>query len=91
MYLPVGGESVAVFATKAGAPTNPHWYHNLLANPRVRAEIGTQTADFTARVAEGDERERLWTEQKRVNPGFAGYEEKTTRQIPVVILEPANA
>lgn len=91
MYLPLGDGRVAVFASKAGAPTNPDWYHNLLANPHVRAEIGTETAGFTARVAEGGERERIWTEQKSAWPGFADYETKTARQIPVVILEPASA
>ena len=80
----------AVFASKAGAPTNPDWYYNLLANPRVSAEIGTQTLPFVARVAEGAERDRIWTAQKIANPGFADYERKTTRQIPVVILEPVH-
>jgi deazaflavin-dependent oxidoreductase (nitroreductase family) len=90
MYLAAGGGSVAVFASKAGAPANPDWYHNLLANPGVRAEIGAQTLEFTARVAEGEERERLWAEQKRAYPGFAGYETNTARQIPVVILDLAR-
>lgn len=89
MYQDIG-EGVAVFASKAGAPTNPAWYHNLLANPRVSAEIGTDTVEVVARVAEGPERERIWEAQKRAYPGFADYETKTTRQIPVVILEPAQ-
>ncbi len=89
MYQDIG-EGVAVFASKAGAPTNPAWYHNLLANPRVSAEIGTDTVEVVARVAEGRERERIWEAQKRAYPGFADYETKTTRQIPVVILEPAQ-
>src|SRR5580693_9954581 len=74
----------AVFASKAGAPTNPDWYHNLVAHPAVEAEIGTQTVDLTARVAGDAEREPIWTAQKSEYPGFAEYEEKTTRQIPVV-------
>jgi deazaflavin-dependent oxidoreductase (nitroreductase family) len=90
MYQDIGGNNVAVFASKAGAPTNPDWYHNLLANPRVSAEIGTGTVEAVARVAEGDERERIWGAQKRAYPGFADYETKTTRQIPVVILEPVQ-
>lgn len=89
MYQDIG-DGVAVFASKAGAPTNPAWYHNLLANPRVSAEIGTETLPFVARVAEGAERDRIWEAQKQANPGFADYERKTTRQIPVVILEPAE-
>ncbi len=90
MYRQVGDNNIAVFASKAGAPTNPDWYHNLLANPRVSAEIGTGSAEFTARVAEGAERDRIWQDHKRDNPGFADYETKTTRQIPVVILEPVR-
>jgi deazaflavin-dependent oxidoreductase (nitroreductase family) len=88
MYRRVG-DNYAVFASKAGAPTNPDWYHNLVANPTVRAEIGTQTLDLTARVAGNAEREPIWTAQKAEYPGFAEYELKTNRQIPVVILEPA--
>jgi deazaflavin-dependent oxidoreductase (nitroreductase family) len=90
MYRDLGNGSYAVFASKGGAPTNPAWYHNLLAHPQVSAEIGTRTERFTARVAEGDERERIWTAHKAANPGFADYERKTTRQIPVVILDPVS-
>jgi deazaflavin-dependent oxidoreductase (nitroreductase family) len=87
MALPKG---FAVFASAAGSPKNPAWYHNLIANPRVRAEIGADTIEFTARVAEGEERERIWTAQKDAYQGFADYERATTRQIPVVILEPVR-
>lgn len=80
----------AVFASKAGAPTNPDWYHNLVAHPRVTAEIGTDTVELVARVAHGGERERIWSAQKAAQPGFADYERNTTRQIPVVVLEPAG-
>jgi deazaflavin-dependent oxidoreductase (nitroreductase family) len=83
------GDAVAVFASKAGAPDHPAWYHNLVANPEVSGEIGTAIRTFKARVAEGDERERIWTKQKADYPGFAGYEEKTDREIPVVVLDPA--
>jgi deazaflavin-dependent oxidoreductase (nitroreductase family) len=88
MYRRVG-DSYAVFASKAGAPSNPDWYHNLVANPAVKAEIGTQTLDLFARVAGNAEREPIWAAQKADYPGFAEYEQKTTRQIPVVILESA--
>ncbi len=80
----------AVFASKAGAPSHPDWYHNLRAHPQVRAEIGTDTLDLVARVAAGDERERIWSAQKDAFPGFAEYEAKTTREIPVVVLEAAS-
>jgi deazaflavin-dependent oxidoreductase (nitroreductase family) len=89
MYRQVDG-GYAVFASKAGAPTNPDWYHNLVAHPNVRVEIGTQTGSFLARVATPEERESIWTAHKTDFPGFADYETKTTRQIPVVILEPAG-
>jgi deazaflavin-dependent oxidoreductase (nitroreductase family) len=84
------GDRLAVFASKGGAPTNPDWYHNLLANPRVTVEVGTETFDVVARRAEGVERERIMTRQKELMPVFAEYESKTSRQIPVVILERAS-
>jgi deazaflavin-dependent oxidoreductase (nitroreductase family) len=82
------GDALVIFASKAGAPTNPDWFHNLRANPRVSVEIGTEKRELVARVAQGDERHRLWEAQKRDSPGFAGYETKTHREIPVVLLEP---
>ena len=88
MYQAVGdGDDVAVFASKAGAPTNPDWYHNLLADPRATVEVGAETYAVKARVAEGDERERIWSTQKERYPGFADYEQKTSREIPVIVLE----
>jgi len=86
VYLPVDG-NFAVFGSKAGAPTNPDWYHNLRANPDTQVEVGAETIPVRARVAEGEERDRIWEEQKRVNTNFADYEKLTTRPIPVVILE----
>jgi deazaflavin-dependent oxidoreductase (nitroreductase family) len=86
VFLPVDG-NFAVFGSKAGGPTNPDWYHNLRANPDARIEVGTETIPVRARVAEGAERDEIWEEQKRVNSNFADYEQKTTRSIPVVILE----
>ena len=89
MYRKVDG-GYAVFASKAGAPTNPDWYYNLIAHPHVQAEIGTGTVPLTARVASDDEREPIWSAHKSEYPGFADYEAKTSRKIPVVILEPAS-
>ena len=86
MYQPVG-DTYAIFASKAGAPTNPDWYHNLVANPRASIEVGTETVDVTARVTDAVERGPIWTAQKQNYPGFAGYEQNTTRQIPVLLLE----
>ena len=84
------GQNLAVFASKAGADTNPDWYHNLLANPVTSVEIGNQVRPVRARVAGQDERDRLWSAWKQEWPGFADYETKTSRQIPVVILEPVS-
>jgi deazaflavin-dependent oxidoreductase (nitroreductase family) len=88
-YQPYGDHFV-VFASKAGAPTNPDWYHNLVAHPEATVEVGTETVAVRARVAEGEEHEHLWEEQKRRMPGFADYEKKTARRIPVVVLERAG-
>jgi deazaflavin-dependent oxidoreductase (nitroreductase family) len=89
MYRKVDG-GYAVFGSFAGQPRNPAWYHNLVANPDVQAEIGTQTLRLHARVTDEAEREPIWAAHKAEFPGFAEYETKTTRQIPVVILEPAG-
>jgi deazaflavin-dependent oxidoreductase (nitroreductase family) len=89
MYL-ADGDNLVVFASKGGAPTSPDWYHNLVANPRASVEVADRTVNVVAHVAEGETRDRLWTRQKELYPQFADYEAKTTRQIPVVILEPAQ-
>lgn len=81
----------AIFASKAGAPTNPDWYHNLLASPRTTVEVGGDVVEVAVREAHGEERERIWARQKELNPGFADYEKKAGgRVIPVVVLEPAG-
>jgi len=86
MYRNVGTD-FAVFASKAGAPKNPAWFHNLLATPDAVVEVGTETISVHARVISGMERKSIWEAQKTEFPGFADYEAKTTREIPVVILE----
>jgi deazaflavin-dependent oxidoreductase (nitroreductase family) len=84
------GDDIVVFASKAGAPTDPQWFRNLIANPRTTIEVGDEVREVVARVAEGAERERLWARQKELMPGFADYEIKAQgREIPVVILERA--
>jgi deazaflavin-dependent oxidoreductase (nitroreductase family) len=85
MYQKVG-DDYAVFASMAGAPTNPAWYHNLKANPSVRIEVGTDDLSVVARQTEGDERETIWETQKARFPTFADYEAKTSRVIPVMVL-----
>jgi deazaflavin-dependent oxidoreductase (nitroreductase family) len=82
------GERLFVFASKAGAPTNPDWYHNLVANPDASIEVGADTVEVTATVLDRSERDRVYAEQARNYPGFAEYEAKTDRVIPVVALDP---
>jgi deazaflavin-dependent oxidoreductase (nitroreductase family) len=86
MYQAVG-DGFAVFASKSGADSNPDWYHNVRAHPQVRIEVGTETLEVTARVLDAEEREPIWQEQKARYPGFADYETKTERVIPVVMLD----
>ena len=80
------GDRVYIFASMAGAPTNPAWYHNLMANPRVSVEIGAESYEADAQVITGDERDRLFAAQVAVMPGFGEYQANTTRVIPVVEL-----
>jgi len=87
MYLP-DGERMVIFASKAGAPTHPAWYHNLLANPAATVEVGTATVEVDASVTAGDERRRLYERQADLYPRFEDYAQKTTREIPVVALTP---
>lgn len=90
MYQEVG-DGWAIFASKAGAPTNPDWYHNLVANPETTIEIGAERKRVTARVAEREERDRIWSAQKERFPNFAEYEKRSGgRVIPVVVLEPRS-
>jgi deazaflavin-dependent oxidoreductase (nitroreductase family) len=78
----------AVFASKAGADTNPDWLHNVVANPATTVEVGTNSVGVSARIAEGPEHDDIWSRQKTEWPQFAEYEQKTTRDvIPVVVLE----
>ena len=81
------GDHYVIVASKGGAPTHPAWYHNLLANPVVTVEVGRETFEARARVTEGAERDRLFAQRVAANPNFAEYQKKTTRVIPVVVLE----
>jgi len=84
------GDDLVIFASYAGAPVNPAWFHNLVANPDVTVEIGGETRSVRARVAERAERDELYEWNKQDYDTFAEYEKKTDRTIPVVILEPAG-
>ena len=82
------GDAWVVFGSKAGAPEHPDWFLNLRANPLAEIEVGTETVPVSVRIAEGDERDRIWEAQKRDMPGFADYEATAgDRQIPVIVLE----
>ena len=89
MYLALDG-SYAVFATNSGYANHPGWYHNLRAHPSASVEVGTRAVDVTAREAEGEERARIWARQIEVAPAFAELQAKTSRLIPVLLLEPVS-
>lgn len=80
------GERLVIIASKGGTPTNPDWYHNIVAHPDVTVEVGTETFEARATVVEGSERDELYAKQAAIMPNFAEYQEKTTRKIPVVVL-----
>jgi deazaflavin-dependent oxidoreductase (nitroreductase family) len=81
------GDRIVIIASKGGAPTNPDWYHNLVANPEVTVEIGTERFAARARVTEGEERDRLYDAMAAQMPFFAEYQRNTERRIPLVVLE----
>jgi deazaflavin-dependent oxidoreductase (nitroreductase family) len=89
MYLPDDGRYL-VFATKAGAHDNPAWYHNLLAHPDTTIEVGDRVIEVHADELGRRERDEKYAEQARRYPGFAGYERKTARVIPVIALTPVG-
>ena len=82
------GDQLVIIASKGGAPTNPDWYYNILANPLVSVETGTDQFQARATIAIEPERTRLYNKMAEMMPGFAEYQRKTTRVIPVVILRP---
>jgi deazaflavin-dependent oxidoreductase (nitroreductase family) len=89
VYLP-DGDRYVVFGSKGGAPTNPDWYHNLIANPDVTIEVGTSTIPVRAREITGPERDELYARQVERRASFAEYPKKTTRRIPAIALEPRS-
>jgi F420H(2)-dependent quinone reductase len=87
LYAPAG-DGYAVIASKGGAPQHPLWYRNLQANPSAEVTVGRETRRVRARDTEGEERERLWRALADDFPGYDTYAQKTSRHIPVVVLEP---
>jgi deazaflavin-dependent oxidoreductase (nitroreductase family) len=82
------GENVVIIASKGGHPRHPAWFHNLKANPDASIQIGATRHAVRARVADPPERARLWPKAVEIYPGYEGYQERTAREIPLVILEP---
>ena len=82
------GDRLVIIASKGGSPTNPSWYYNILANPLVTVEAGTEKFQARATVAEEPERTRLYNKMVEMMPGFDDYRRKTTRNIPVIVLTP---
>jgi deazaflavin-dependent oxidoreductase (nitroreductase family) len=85
------GDRLVVIASKGGAPTNPDWYYNVLANPQVTVEVGTEKFQAQATVPAEPERTRLYDQMAKVMPGFAEYQRNTTRRIPVITLLPSQS
>ncbi|WP_219461436.1 nitroreductase/quinone reductase family protein [Nonomuraea rhizosphaerae] len=85
-FLP-DGERILVIASAAGAPRHPAWYHNLLTNPRVKVETGVFTYDADAVVLKGEERDAAFARAVEMDPGWAAYQARTTRVIPVIALD----
>src|SRR3954454_12798099 len=81
------GDDVVIIASKGGHPRNPAWFHNLMANPDTTIQVGSERRDVHARVAMPEERTRLWPRAVETYGGYGGYQEKTDRVIPLVILE----
>ena len=81
------GDHMVIVASKGGAPTHPSWYHNLVTHPEVTVETGGEKFNARAHVARGDEYERLYGQHADINPSFHDYRKKTTRKIPVIVLE----
>ena len=88
VYLPKDGVSY-LFASSAGADEDPQWYRNLLADPATEVEIGDDTVPVTVSEVTGADRDRIYAEQAGLMPGFADYEKKTSRKIPVLALSRA--
>jgi deazaflavin-dependent oxidoreductase (nitroreductase family) len=89
-YGETGNGGYIIVASKGGAPKHPQWYLNLQAHPEVEVQVGTKKMKAKARTVSGAERARLWEEALKFWPPYADYAKKTDREIPVVVLEPAN-
>jgi F420H(2)-dependent quinone reductase len=84
------GENLVLVASKGGYPKHPAWFHNLMAHPDVTVQVGSQRLDVHARVASPEERGHLWPLVVGVYGGYADYQRRTEREIPLVVLEPRS-
>jgi F420H(2)-dependent quinone reductase len=87
VYMP-DGDNLLIVASKGGYSRDPSWLHNLRAHPDTKVQIGRTRLNVHAREASSDERDRLWPKAAKHNPHWARYQERTSRQIPLVLLEP---
>ena len=86
VYFPEDDGTMVIVASKGGAPTNPDWYHNVRANPKIDVEVGTETFPVVATEIDGDERDAVWERVTATMPGFGEYQRNTTRRIPLLRL-----
>jgi deazaflavin-dependent oxidoreductase (nitroreductase family) len=89
VYFPQDDGQMVIIASKAGAPTNPDWYHNLKANPKIDVEVGTETFPVEVGEVVGEKRDEIWSRVVDAMPGFGEYQVKTDRKIPVLVLQRA--
>ncbi len=80
----------AIIASKGGAPKHPGWYHNLRAQDQVQVQVAKDVFSASARVASGAEREQIWAQMSAMYPPYVDYQAKTSREIPVIVLEPRD-
>jgi proline iminopeptidase len=90
LFYGKAGNGYIIVASKGGAPEHPGWYKNILANPEVEVQAGTQKLKARARTASGAERAKLWQEAVKFWPPYTDYQKKTEREIPVVVLDPVQ-
>lgn len=84
------GDNLVIIASKGGADTHPHWYHNIVANPEVEVEVGDQKFSAKAEITDEETRNRLYAAQAEKYPNFLDYQKNTSRKIPVIVLKKIN-
>jgi deazaflavin-dependent oxidoreductase (nitroreductase family) len=90
IYGETGEKSYVIIASKGGAPTHPSWFLNLEANPECHLQVGAKSVTTRSRIAEGDERAKIWDEMAKIYPPYLDYQKATDRKIPVIVLDPVD-